>query len=164
MTRRILLAACAIVALTVTALGQNGAVRVGGAVTRPAAISRDEIAAMPHISVMVPGRGQSDRYDGVPLIELLKRAGATTGDALRGQELAKYVVVTGADGFRVVFAMAELDAAFTDRVVLLADKLNGAALPENALPYRLIIPDDKRPTRSVRQVVAVDVLEAPKTP
>jgi DMSO/TMAO reductase YedYZ molybdopterin-dependent catalytic subunit len=98
------------------------------------------------------------------LIDLLKRSGVPTGEAIRGRELAKYVVVTGADGYRVVFALADLDSAFTDRTVLLADSRNGAALPDNALPFQLIVAGEKRPARWVRQVVSIEVLEASRVP
>jgi hypothetical protein len=75
--------------------------------------------------------------------------------------LTRYVVVTGADGYRVVFALAELDAAFTGRAVILADSRDGGALPPNAAPFQLIVPGEKRPARWVRQVVAIEVLTAP---
>jgi voltage-gated potassium channel Kch len=77
---------------------------------------------MPHQTVTASAHDRSDRYDGVPVIELPKRAGAPDGEAIRGPELAKYVVVTGAAGYRAVFALAELAAAFSDRVILLADR------------------------------------------
>jgi hypothetical protein len=100
----------------------------------------------------------------VPLIELLKRAGVPTGEAIRGPELGKYVVVTGADGYRVVFALAELDPALTDWTVLLADRRNDSTLPDDALPYQLIVAGEKRPARWVRQVVSIEVVDAPRTP
>ena len=116
---------------------------------------------MPHQTVTASAHDRSDRYDGVPVIELLKRAGAPDGEAIRGPELAKYVVVTGADGYRAVFVLAELAAAFSDRVILLADRRDGGELPENALPYQVIVPGEKRPARWVRQVVSIEVMEAP---
>ena len=127
----------------------------------PFTVTREKIANMPHQTVTASAHDRSDRYDGVPVIELLKRAGAPDGEAIRGPELAKYVVVTGADGYRAVFALAELAAAFSDRVILLADRRDGGELPENALPYQVIVPGEKRPARWVRQVVSIEVMEAP---
>jgi hypothetical protein len=163
MTRRFFLA-CAILALSRPVFGQDGVVRVGGAVPHPLTFTREAMPALPRQSVTASAHDQSARYDGVLLIEVLKRAGAPTGEAIRGAELAKSVVVTGADGYRVVFALAELDAAFTDRIALLADKRDGAALPDNALPYQLILTGEKRPARWVRRVVSSDVVEAARTP
>jgi hypothetical protein len=72
----------------------------------------------------VTGRNGSERYDGVPVIEVLKRAGVPTGEAIRDAEPSKYAEVTGADGYRVVFALAELGPTDSDRPALLADKRN----------------------------------------
>ena len=164
MTRRLVLIISAILALNGAVFGQIGAVRIGGAVPRPLILSQDEIASMPHQAVTASAHDQSGRYDGVPLIELLKRAGTPSGEAIRGPELAKSVVVSGADGYRVVFALAELDPAFTGRLVLLADRWNGNPLPDNALPYQVIVPGEMRPARWVRQVVSIEVRQAPPSP
>jgi DMSO/TMAO reductase YedYZ molybdopterin-dependent catalytic subunit len=164
MTRRLLLVAWTSVALFGVVRAQDGVLRVTGAVPHALTLNRDEVANMPHQSVTASAHDQSGRFDGVLLIDFLKRAGVPTGDAIRGRELAKYVVVTGADGYRVVFALADLDTAFTDRTVLLADKRNGATLAENALPYQLIVAGEERPARWVRQVVSIEVLEAPPVP
>jgi DMSO/TMAO reductase YedYZ molybdopterin-dependent catalytic subunit len=164
MTRHVLLATCTSIALCGAIDAQDGMLRVTGAVPHPLTLSRDAITGLPHQSVTASSHDQSGRYDGVPVIELLRRAGVPTGDAIRADELAKCVVVTGADGYRVVFALAELDAAFTQRIVLLADKRDGAALPENALPYQLIVPGEARPARWVRQVVSIEGVQIPRKP
>jgi DMSO/TMAO reductase YedYZ molybdopterin-dependent catalytic subunit len=143
--------------LGVAVLAQTGALKIGGAVSKPLTLAASEIAALPHQTITTEERGSMVRYEGVPLIELLKRAGVPSGEALRGPELAKYVVVSAADGYRSVFALAELDAAFTDRVVLLADKRDGAPLPATAAPYQIVVPGEKRPARWVRQVTEIDV-------
>jgi DMSO/TMAO reductase YedYZ molybdopterin-dependent catalytic subunit len=98
---RALAAACAFVLAASSASAQDGALRVGGAVPHPFTLTRGEIASMPHQSVTTSAHDQSGRYDGVPLIDLLKRAGVPTGEAIRGRELSKYVIVSGADGYRV---------------------------------------------------------------
>ena len=57
-------------------------------------------------------------HEGVPLAELLKSAGAPIGEKLRGANIASYVLAEAKDGYRVVFALAELDPAFTNSQVL----------------------------------------------
>jgi DMSO/TMAO reductase YedYZ molybdopterin-dependent catalytic subunit len=158
---RVFIVVIALVASSVPARGQTGSVRIGGAVPRPLVLTADEIAGMPHRVVTVEGPDGSDLYSGVELSELLKRAGAPGGKAIRGPELAKYVVVTGADGYRAVFALAELDPAFSDRIVILADRRDDAALPANARPYQIVVGDEKRASRWVRQVVSIEVMAAP---
>ena len=76
--------------------------------------------------------------------------------------LATYVVVGAADHYRALFALAELDPGFTDRVVLIADSRDGQALGANAGPYQLIVPGDKREARWVRHVTDVDFALADK--
>ena len=58
----------------------------------------------------------------------------------------------------MVFAIAEFDPAFTDRVAILADRKDGAPLPPNAAPFQLVITGEKRPARWVRQVVAIELM------
>jgi hypothetical protein len=94
-------------------------------------------------------------------IELLTRASVPAGAELRGPALAKTVIVTGADGYRVAFGLAEFDPAFTNRVSILADRKDGGPLAENALPFQIILADEKRPARCVRQVVSIEVRPAP---
>jgi hypothetical protein len=91
------------------------------------------------------------------LVELLKAAGVKFGQDLRGPALATYLVVEAADGYRAVFALPELDPAFTDRVVLLADQRDGKPLGGNAGPLRVIVPGEKRHARWVRQVKSLKV-------
>jgi hypothetical protein len=76
---------------------------------------------------------------------------------LRGDNLATYVLVRAADGYKVVFPLAELDPAFTDRVVLLAELRDQKPLTDPEGPLRLVIPDEKRRARWVRQVTSVTV-------
>jgi hypothetical protein len=66
-------------------------------------------------------------------------------------------LVDGSDGYRAVFALAELSPDFTDHVILLADTKDGQPLSPREGPYRLVVPGEKHPTRWVRQVIAVEV-------
>jgi hypothetical protein len=55
------------------------------------------------------------------------------------------------------FALMELDKEFTDKQIILADKVDGNALPATEGPFRIIVPDDKKAARSIRQVTALTV-------
>jgi hypothetical protein len=96
-------------------------------------------------------------YAGVELGAVLARAGVPQGEALRGRDLAAYAIAIASDGYRAVFALPELDPAFTDRLVLLADQRNGQPLPASLAPFRIVIPDEKRQARWIRNVVEIDV-------
>jgi len=54
-----------------------------------------------------------------------------------------------------------LDSSFTDRIIILADKRDGAPLSSAEGPLRNIIPDEKRISRSVKQVVTLTIANAP---
>lgn len=105
--------------------------------------------------------GRTARYAGVALRDVLNAQGVSGGHALRGKGMTQYVVVDAADGYRVTFSVAELDASFTDRVVLIADTRDGAPLAAAEGPFRLIVPGEKRDGRWVRQVTAIDIEDAP---
>ncbi len=72
-----------------------------------------------------------------------------------------YARVSAADGYRVVFALAELDPASRNDVPIVAASCDGNALDAKDGPFRLIVPGEKRPARWVRQVTAIDLLRAP---
>lgn len=80
---------------------------------------------------------------------------------LRGPRLASYVVADAADGYRVTFAIAELDSAFTPKKILLVERKDGVPLSVTDGPLRNVVSDEKRAARWVRQVTGVRVLTAP---
>jgi DMSO/TMAO reductase YedYZ molybdopterin-dependent catalytic subunit len=100
-------------------------------------------------------------YEGVLLRDVLARAGLQMGEHLRGPAMRRYLVAVGQDGYRVVVALAEIDAGFTDQSVLIADGHDGHPLIPDHGPLRLIVPRDKRGARWVRQVVRFEIHEAP---
>jgi DMSO/TMAO reductase YedYZ molybdopterin-dependent catalytic subunit len=131
---------------------------VGGDVPRPLRLTAPEFARLPRQTVLAKDHdGKEAEYAGVPLVEVLKTAGVKFGQDLRGPALATYLVVEAADGYRAVFALPELDPAFTDRVILLADRRDGKPLGGNADPLRVIVPGEKRHARWVRQVIGLKV-------
>jgi len=132
--------------------------RVGGQVPAPAEWTASAWARLPRTQVRVQDRqGREITYDGVSLGEVLRAAGmkldATTMP--NREAVARYVVVDAADGYRAVFALAELDPAQTDRVIVLADRRDGQPLTMAEGPLRVIVPGEKRPARWVRQVRAI---------
>src|SRR5262245_43300036 len=106
----------------VAAAAQQPTLRMSGAIPKPITFTAQELAAMPHVTVRATSHDQTASYEGVAMRELLTRAGVPAGEALRGAELAKSVLVTGADGYQAAFGLAEFDPAFTDRVSILADR------------------------------------------
>ena len=69
------------------------------------------------------------------------------------------MLVEAADGYRAVIALPEMDPAFTDKQIVLAFLRDGKPLGEKEGPYRVVIPDEKRMARWVRQVTALKIVE-----
>lgn len=157
--------ACALGALEAIAQGDRAAPQliVTGAVGQKLTLSASELADMPHQSLQVVNghTGQTETYAGVPLTEILSRAGIPHGHDLRGNALAIVVIAEGADGYRVAFAMAELDAGIGNAQALVADQLNGTSLDAKQGPLRLVVPRDKRPARSVRNLKFLRIYPPP---
>lgn len=104
--------------------------------------------------------GKEATYGGVNLTEILVAAGAKLGkDELRGKELAAYLLVEAADGYKVAFALAELSADFTDKIILLADTRDGKPLDASHGFWQIIVPDDKKHGRWVRQVASLKIIK-----
>jgi DMSO/TMAO reductase YedYZ molybdopterin-dependent catalytic subunit len=127
-------------------------------VPRELALTASDLARLPRQTVRAKDHeGKEAGFAGVPLVEVLKAAGLKFGQDLRGPALATFVVTEASDGYRVVFALPELDPAFTDRVVLLAYERDGKVLSEREGPLRIVVPGEKRHARWVRQVIAMKV-------
>jgi DMSO/TMAO reductase YedYZ molybdopterin-dependent catalytic subunit len=139
---------------------QTVALVVDGDVRNKLSLSLDDLRAMNHQRIEVEDRGARVLYAGVPLTEILRRAGLDIGRApLQGRALASVLFVTAADGFQAIFALPELDAASPDRRILLADARDGQALSDNEGPLRIVAPADKYPARWVRNVVRLTVVQ-----
>ncbi|MBV8134869.1 MAG: molybdopterin-dependent oxidoreductase [Deltaproteobacteria bacterium] len=116
---------------------------------------------MPRATVSVrDDKGNKAVYDGVPLQEILERAGAPLGKELRGPKMTLCVVAGGSDGYKVVFAAAEFDPGFTDQVILVVDRRDGQPLNSREGPLRTIVPNDKRHARWVRGVETLTLKNA----
>jgi hypothetical protein len=101
----------------------------------------------------------NETYSGVPLVDLLAHLGVPRGKDLMGKVMADYVVATGADGYVSVVALGEIDPEFHPGMVLVADAMDGKPL-DKAGPFRLVVTEDKRPARSVRNLVRLELRTA----
>jgi hypothetical protein len=119
------------------------------------------IRAGPHRIVRAAMRGLSGAYAGVPLTLLLARVNAPQGEALRGPAMGDVVVVKSCDGYRVVLTLPDIDPAFRDQTVILADTVDGHPLDAHEGPLRLIVEGDKRAARSARCVTSIAVAAVP---
>ena len=108
-------------------------------------------------SVVYSAHGKSLRCDGVALADVLRKANALPAE-MRGPDLAKVVLIVARDGYRVSFALAEIDPGLGNATAVLATQCDGKPLDENEGPLRLVAPDDVRKARSIRQIEHLYVL------
>jgi DMSO/TMAO reductase YedYZ molybdopterin-dependent catalytic subunit len=136
---------------------------IGGDVATPLTLKVEDLAKMPRQTIVLQeADGSKTEYEGVPLIELLKRAGAPVGKSLRGNALASYVVAKAHDGYQVVYSLAELDPELTEGRFIVADKRDGKPLFGYQGPFRIVAGSDKAAARSVRMLDEIDVVRLKK--
>jgi DMSO/TMAO reductase YedYZ molybdopterin-dependent catalytic subunit len=133
-------------------------VKVSGEVTLPLNLTATDLQVFKQAEVKRKDRDGNDHtYAGVLLSDILQKAGVTLGKDLRGENLTKYVLVEASDGYQVVFALAELDKDFTNRQIILATQIDGKALAAGDGPFRIIVQDEKKPARCIKQVTAIKI-------
>jgi len=166
--RRVCFVICIFVALVPAISGQTPqasapeiSLSVSGEVERPLKLTAADLGKLPRRSVRAKDHdGKESEFEGSPLVEVLKLAGVKFGEGLRGKNLALYLVVEASDGYRAVYALPELDPAYTEKVIMLVDKSDGKALDSKEGPLRIVVPDEKMHARWVRQVTGLVIRRA----
>jgi DMSO/TMAO reductase YedYZ molybdopterin-dependent catalytic subunit len=171
--RRIVLAAQIVILLGFSAWAQQVAppkpssgpadFKISGAVTTPLDLTAADLKGMPRKTLRVdnPHSKKTEVYEGVLVEDLLKKAGVPQGEQLRGQAMATYVLVEAADNYRAVFSLAEFNSSFQDSEIMVADTMDGAAIPGALGPFRLVAPHEKRPARWVEMLKSITVARVP---
>jgi DMSO/TMAO reductase YedYZ molybdopterin-dependent catalytic subunit len=136
---------------------------IGGDIPTPLTLKVEDLAKMPRQTIVLQeADGSKTEYEGVALIEVLKRAGAPVGKNLRGNGLATYVVAKAHDGYQVVYSLAELDPELTEGRFIVADKRDGKPLFGYQGPFRIVAGSDKAAARSVRMLDEIDIVRLKK--
>src|SRR6201997_529409 len=125
---------------------------------KPTILLRADLEALPHVKLKASAHDVSATFEGVTLKSVLEKAGVGFGETLRGKRLASCLVAEAAEGYRVVIALPEMDPAFTDKQIVLAFLKDGKPLDEKEGPYRIVIPDEKRPARWIRQLTVLKIV------
>ena len=118
-----------------------------------------QLAALPHTSITVfnAHAKANQTYSGIPLIDLLVKAGVP-GDP-HGRDLALYFAAIGSDGYIAAYAVAEANPLLHDGTILVADALDGKPLTTQG-PLMIVATGEKKPARWVRNLVEVKVQAA----
>lgn len=150
-----------VIAVSAPAVAAAQSLTLQGLAGAPVAITTQELKALPHRTVTVAVHGLSGAYSGPPLAALLAKVDAPQGESLHGPAMSDIVVVRACDGYRVVLTLPDIDPAFLDQAVILADSVDGHPLDAHEGPFRLIVEGDKRAARSARCVVSLTLAAVP---
>jgi hypothetical protein len=104
------------------------------------------------------GRGYHGvkKFSGVPLKDILSKAGATQG-------IDVVILASAPDGYRALFSYGELFLRPEGERILVADTLNGIRLDENGR-FILIPPDDLAADRDVKALEKLEIVTIPAKP
>ncbi len=116
----------------------------------PVTIAAVDFAKLPRHSAVLNDHGRQISYEGALLHDVLAQGGIDFGKGLHGKQLSSYVAALASDGYEVVYALAELDPTVVDADIIVADRRDGQPLAANEGPLRIVVPHEKRPTRSLK--------------
>lgn len=116
------------------------------------------LEGLPRQQVTLTHHDETLACEGPSLADVLVRSGVPSGESVRGPALRQAVIARASDGYAVLFSLGEIDARLGNGRIVLADRCNGKPLAEGDGPFRLAIPGDQRGARSVRQLIALEIL------
>lgn len=122
-------------------------------------LAKTDVESLPHVKITTHDSEKPVTFEGVALKAVLEKAGVEFGHSLRGSGLASCLLVEAADGYRAVIALPEIDPDFTDRQIVLAFLKDAQPLDAKEGAYRIVIPDEKRMARWVRQVTKLKIVD-----
>lgn len=131
---------------------------VTGEVKTPLTLTTKDLDKMAKTELNATDHDEKEhKYTGVELATILKQAGVTLGAELRGKNVAKFLLISAADGYRVVFSLAEVDPEFSQKKILLATRKDGSLLSESEGPFKIIIEGEKKKARFIRQINSIQI-------
>jgi len=120
-------------------------------------LSAADLAKFPHKTVTTTDHGAPAAFDGVLLADVLAKVDLPLGDRFHSTAAGYYVLAEGSDGYRALFAWAELDATFMDKAIYVVTSRDGKLLPAKDGPFQLVVPGEKRGGRWVRHLITLTV-------
>ncbi|GAA5481978.1 hypothetical protein [Haloferula sargassicola] len=129
------------------------------------AIDRAKWEKLPRTKVNATSRSEEKTvFEGVPIGEILKLLHAPTGDQRRAEKMKLMVLMTARDGYQTAFSLAELDDSFRKRGIILADSASGKSLSDFEGPLMIVVPDEERHSRWIRQVSQIALITVRNSP
>ncbi len=123
-------------------------------------LSASDLSKLPQQTVKTTDHGTPATFEGVLLAGVLAKVALPTGEKFHSTAASYYMLVEAKDGYRAVYAWAELDPTFMDKSVYVVAKRDGQPLSDKDGPFQLVAPGEKRAARWVRQVTALRIKQA----
>lgn len=123
-------------------------------------LTADEFKDLPRLTLSAPEPHTriERRYAGVRVQDLLSRIDAPFGQRLRGPAQQMAVLIRATDDYAIIFSLADLDEAYGNRTVLVADSEDGGPLPARVGPLRLVVPADQGGSRWIRNIRSIELV------
>lgn len=125
-------------------------------------MSAADLAKLPRHTVTMNDHGKQVTFEGVLMHDVLAQGGVNFAKELHGKQLSSYVAAAATDGYKVVYALAEFDPTVMESDIIVADRRDGQPMTSPEGPLRIVVPHDKRPTRSIRMLTEIDVVQLNK--
>jgi hypothetical protein len=135
-------------------------ITVTGISGKSVSLSVSELSKLPQKTVKTTDHGTPATFEGVLLTDVLAEVDLPLGEKFHKTAAAYYLTVEAKDGYRAVFAWAELDSTFMDKAVYVVTKRDRKPLSDKDGPFQLVVPGEKRDARWVRQVTALRIRQA----
>lgn len=160
--KSVLRMACVVLALAFsvvvarTQVAPEPAMEISGG-ANPVALKLDELAKLPQVTLTVTfntSKGvQTADYTGPRLWDVIRTTGLLDGFE-HNAELAKTLLVTASDGYRIAFSIGELSPEFGNATALLALETDGKRL---ARGFQIVVQGDKRGARAIHDIVSIEM-------
>lgn len=142
-------------ALSLALCQSSESLSVNGIGDSTATITASDLSKLPQHTIKTTDHGKPVTFEGVRLADVLSKVTLPVGDAFHSTAASHFLVAEGRDGYRAVFAWAELDPTLMDKELYIITKRDGSPLPQTDGPFQLVAPGEKRGGRWVRQLKAL---------
>ena len=116
------------------------------------------LAAMPHVTVTVHNAhtNKDESYSGVPVDQLLMMVAPAKGEGPKVSANMQVVIAGATDGFHVALTLCDTDPACRTGKAIVADVQDTLPIEADGA-FKLILTEDKRPARWVRNLDSLTV-------
>jgi molybdate transport system substrate-binding protein len=148
----------------------SDSVTLTGLVNTPMQLTAAALQKLPSESVDVSFKGpngqQNHHFVGTRLAGVINQAGLKLNTSRKNDQLRKYVVFTGKDGYEMIVGWGEIDPNLGNAPILLAWEQDGQPLSadQDYGPLRLVVPTDKFGGRDAFALVKIEVRDVDSGP